>query len=63
MLVLLVLRIRDLPNLDVPMALSFSGLFPSPRIYAMHPLNMDGLDSTSGYCNLRCSDDTLSLST
>jgi hypothetical protein len=51
----LVLRIRDLPNPDMPMALSFSGLFPSPWIYSTHPLKMDGPDSTSGYRDLRCS--------
>jgi hypothetical protein len=38
----LVLRFRDLPNPDVPMALSFSGLFPCPRIDATRPLKMDG---------------------
>jgi hypothetical protein len=59
----LVLRIRDLPNPDMPMALSFSGLFPSPRIYSTRPLKMDGPDSTSGYRDLRCSVDTISLST
>jgi hypothetical protein len=63
MLMLLVLRIRDLPNPDMPMALSFSGIFPSPQIYAMRPHKMDGPDSTSGYRDLRCSVDTTSLST
>jgi hypothetical protein len=38
------LMIRDLPNRDAPMDSPLSGLFPSPRIYAARPLNMDGLD-------------------
>jgi hypothetical protein len=59
----LVLRIHDLSNPDMSMALSFSGLFPSPRIYSTHPLKVDGPDSTSGYRDLRCSVDTISLST
>jgi hypothetical protein len=33
----LVLRIPDLPNPDMPMGFSFSGLFPSLRIYATRP--------------------------
>jgi hypothetical protein len=41
----LVLKIRDLPNPDMPMALSLSELFPSPRIYATRPGEMDGPDS------------------
>jgi hypothetical protein len=49
----LVLRIRETPNPDVSMALSFLGLFPSPRIYATRPGKMDGPDSTSGYRDLR----------
>jgi hypothetical protein len=31
------LRFHDFPNLDVPMALSSSGLFPSRRICATRP--------------------------
>jgi hypothetical protein len=42
MLMFLILRIHETSNPDVSMALSFLGLFPSPRIYAMHPLKMDG---------------------
>jgi hypothetical protein len=38
----LVLRIHDLSNLDAPMDSPLSGFFPSPRIYATHPLKMDG---------------------
>jgi hypothetical protein len=52
----LVLKNRDLPNPDMPMALSLSELFPSPRIYATRPGVMDGPDSSSGYRDLRCSE-------
>jgi hypothetical protein len=54
MLEFLVLRIRDFSNLDVSMALSFSGLFPSPWIYATCPLKLDSSDSTSRYRDLQC---------
>jgi hypothetical protein len=60
---ILVLKIRDFPNPDMPMALSFSELFPSPRIYATRWGEMDGPDSSSGYRDLRCSVDTMCLPT
>jgi hypothetical protein len=58
----LVLKIPDLLNIDMPMGFSFSGIFSSLRIYATRLGEMDGLDSASGYHDLRCSVDTMCLS-
>jgi hypothetical protein len=52
----LVLKNCDLPKPDMPMALSLSELFLSPRIYATCPGVMDGPDSFSRYCDLQCSE-------
>jgi hypothetical protein len=57
-----VLRFRDVPNPDLPMALSSSGIFPSRRNCATCPREMDGPDASSGYRDLRCSVDTMCLS-
>jgi hypothetical protein len=59
----LVLRIREIPNPDMPMNSPFSGLFPSSRIYATRPLKMDGSDLLSGFWDFRYSDDRNLLST
>jgi hypothetical protein len=44
------LKIRDLPNPDLPIALSWSELLPSPRIYATRPREMDNPDAPLTQC-------------